>query len=338
LRQIEVGDRVYWGMPRRLRYVPPGGALVEVTCRTLQARFLLRPTPLLREITLGILGRAQRNSGMAVHAFVFLANHYHLLVSVTDAAQLAKFVGYLNSNLAREVSRLHAWKEKVWGRRYQAILVSGEEEAQIERLFYLARQGCKEGLVADPLEWPGATSWRAMLDNQVLEGIWFDRTAECLARRNGIEFGARDFASPEPVVLTPLPTWARLAPEVQRERLRDLLDLARAEAAAMRQETGRDVASAQQEGSGAAGARGEPGSAAGLQGGVPPLHRRLPPRGRGAARGRGGRRLPRGLLPPTWSVPQAGDGLSPALFDLLRPSRVRGTKRGTSRAGSSTAV
>ncbi|MCZ7652117.1 MAG: transposase [Thermoanaerobaculia bacterium] len=227
-------------MPRRLRYVPPGGALVEVTCRTLQARFLLRPTPLLREITLGILGRAQRNSGMAVHAFVFLANHYHLLVSVTDAAQLAKFVGYLNSNLAREVSRLHAWKEKVWGRRYQAILVSGEEEAQIERLFYLARQGCKEGLVADPLEWPGATSWRAMLDNQVLEGIWFDRTAECLARRNGIEFGARDFASPEPVVLTPLPTWARLAPEVQRERLRDLLDLARAEAAAMRQETGRD--------------------------------------------------------------------------------------------------
>ncbi|HSM51978.1 MAG TPA: transposase [Thermoanaerobaculia bacterium] len=227
-------------MPRRLRYVPPGGALVEVTCRTLQARFLLRPTPLLREITLGILGRAQRNSGVAVHAFVFLANHYHLLVSVTDAAQLAKFVGYLNSNLAREVSRLHAWKEKVWGRRYQAILVSGEEEAQIERLFYLARQGCKEGLVADPLEWPGATSWRAMLDGQVLEGIWFDRTAECLARRNGIEFGARDFASPEPVVLTPLPTWAHLAPEVQRERLRDLLDLARAEAAAMRQETGRD--------------------------------------------------------------------------------------------------
>ena len=227
-------------MPRRLRYVPPGGALVEVTCRTLQARFLLRPTPLLREITLGILGRAQRLSGVAIHAFVFLANHYHLLVSAADAAELAKFVGHLNSNLAREVGRLHAWKEKVWGRRYQAIVVSGEEEAQIERLLYLARQGCKEGLVADPLDWPGATSWQAMLDGQVLEGTWFDRTAECFALRKGMEFGARDFASAEAVALTPLPAWAHLPNEEQRTRLRALLDLARAEARALQAETGRE--------------------------------------------------------------------------------------------------
>ncbi len=229
-------------MPRRLRYVPPGGALVEVTCRTLQARFLLRPSPLLCEITLGILGRAQRLSGVAIHAFVFLANHYHLLVSAADAAELAKFVGYLNSNLAREVGRLHAWKEKVWGRRYQAILVSDEEEAQIERLLYLARQGCKEGLVADPLDWPGATSWQAMLDGQVLEGTWFDRTAECTAQRKGMEFGARDFASPEAVVLTPLPAWAHLSEESRRTQMRALLDLARAEAQTIQIETGREPA------------------------------------------------------------------------------------------------
>ncbi|HSM51905.1 MAG TPA: transposase [Thermoanaerobaculia bacterium] len=227
-------------MPRRLRYVPPGGALVEVTCRTLQARLLLRPSPLLREITLGVLGRAQRLSGVAIHAFVFLANHYHLLVSVSDAAQLAKFVGFLNSNLASEVGRIHEWKERLWGHRYEAILVSQEEDAQVERLLYLARQGCKEGLVADPLEWPGATSWHAMLDGRPLAGTWFDRTAEGLARRKGTEFGAREFASTETAVLTPLPAWAHLEPEAQRERLRELLDLARSEAEAMRRETGRD--------------------------------------------------------------------------------------------------
>jgi len=227
-------------MPRRLRYVPPGGALVEVTCRTLQARLLLRPSPLLCEITLGILGRAQRLSGVAIHAFVFLANHYHLLVSVADAAQLAKFVGHLNSNLAREVGRLHEWKERLWGHRYEAILVSEEEESQVERLLYLARQGCKEGLVSDPLEWPGATSWQAMLDGSLLQGVWFDRTAEGLARRKGMKLGTRAFASPETVVLTPLPAWAHLEPEVKRARLRELLDLARAEAEAMRQETGRE--------------------------------------------------------------------------------------------------
>jgi len=210
-----------------------------VTCRTLQARLLLRPSPLLREITLGVLGRAQRRTGVALHAFVFLSTHYHLLVSVVDAAQLARFVGFLNSNLARELGRIHAWKERLWGRRYQAILVSEEEVSQVERLLYLARHGCKEGLVSDPLEWPGATSWRAMLDGGPLEGTWFDRTAEGLARRKGIEFGARDFANAEAVVLTPLPAWAHLEPKVQRARLRELLDLARAEAAAMREETGR---------------------------------------------------------------------------------------------------
>ncbi len=227
-------------MPRRLRFVPPGGALVEVTCRTLQARLLLRPSPLLREITLGVLGRAQRQTGVAIHAFVFLSTHYHLLVSVTDAAQLARFVGYLNSNLARELGRIHAWKEKLWGRRYQAILVSDEEESQVERLLYLARHGCKEGLVSDPLDWPGATSWQAMLDGRALAGTWFDRTAESLARRKGIEFGARKFASAESVVLAPLPAWAHLTEEARRERLQGLLDLARAEAAAIREETGRE--------------------------------------------------------------------------------------------------
>ena len=227
-------------MSRRIRYVPPGGALVEVTCRTLQSRQLLRPSPLLREITLGILGRAQKRSGVAIHAFVFLATHYHLLVSVADADQLADFVGYLNSNLAREVGRLYEWKEKVWGRRYQGILVSEEEEVQVERLSYLVRQGCKEGLVSDPLEWPGATSWWAMLDGSSLTGTWFDRTAECLARRKGREVGDRELTEAETVVLTPLPAWAHLEPEVQRERLRELLDLARAEAKALKRETGRE--------------------------------------------------------------------------------------------------
>ena len=240
LWQVDGGDRVWEDMPRRLRYVPPGGALVEVTCRTLEARFLLRPSPLLREVTLGVLGRAQRLSGVAIHAFVFLANHYHLLVSVSDAAQLAKFACHLNSNLAREIGRLHECKEKVWGRRYEAILVSDEEESQIERLLYLARHGCKEGLVSDPLEWPGATSWEAMLDGQPLAGTWFDRTAECLARRSGMVFGARRFASPETVVLTPLPAWAHLETKTQRERLRELLQAARSEAAAISRETGRE--------------------------------------------------------------------------------------------------
>ncbi len=54
-------------------------------------------------------------------------------------------MGHFNSKLAREVGRLTDWREKVFGRRYQVILISSEDRAQIERLRYVLSHGCKEG-------------------------------------------------------------------------------------------------------------------------------------------------------------------------------------------------
>jgi hypothetical protein len=93
-------------MARPIRYFEPGD-LVEVTTRTLQGLLLLRPSPLLCEIIIGILGRAQALYGLQIHAFVFLSNHYHLLCSPADAQQLARAMCFINSNLAREAGRLH---------------------------------------------------------------------------------------------------------------------------------------------------------------------------------------------------------------------------------------
>ena len=42
-------------MSRKLRYVPEGGNLVEVTCRTLHSRFLRRPRPELNDLVVGVL-------------------------------------------------------------------------------------------------------------------------------------------------------------------------------------------------------------------------------------------------------------------------------------------
>src|SRR5438132_13861522 len=99
---------------RPLRHVPREKCLFEVTVRTVQARFLLRPSVALNEIILGALGRAQRKYGVEICSFAFASNHFHLLVKVSDAKQLADFMCYLDSNLAREVCRLADWKDKVW--------------------------------------------------------------------------------------------------------------------------------------------------------------------------------------------------------------------------------
>jgi hypothetical protein len=87
------------GMSRKLRFVPEGGALVEVTCRTIHGRLLLRPSQQLDEIVVGILARAQRTFQVRCCGYCFASNHYHLLLDVDSARQLAKFMGYVNSNL-----------------------------------------------------------------------------------------------------------------------------------------------------------------------------------------------------------------------------------------------
>jgi REP element-mobilizing transposase RayT len=226
------------GMSRPLRFIPESKTLVEVTTRTLQSRLLLRPSQELNEIVGGVLGRSQRLYEVEVIAFAFLSNHYHLLLRVDSAKQLADFMSYFNSNLAREVGRLYGWKDKVWGRRYRSIVVSQEEAAQIDRLKYVLAHGAKEGLVEHPRDWPGVHAVRALLEDEPIEGYWFDRTQENEARRRKKEFDRLRFATREVVTLSPLPCWEYLPAETLKERVADLIREIETEAAASRERSG----------------------------------------------------------------------------------------------------
>ena len=156
------------------------------------------------EILLGALGRAQQLYRVGICAFAFVSNHFHLLLRVESTRQLALFMGHFNSNLAREAGRLVRWREKFWGRRYQAIPVSDEEGAQVERLRYVLAHGCKEDLVERLRDWPGVSAVRAILDGEPLEGLWFDRSQEHLARRQGKAFARLEFATSYTVQLESL--------------------------------------------------------------------------------------------------------------------------------------
>jgi hypothetical protein len=220
--------------------MPDGGSLVAVSCRTVQGRYLLCPNPVLDEIILGVLGRAQRIYPLDICGFAFLSNHYHLLVWVEDSERLAQFMGYFNSNLAREVARLVDWPDKIWARRYDAIVMSDEAAAQVDRLRYVLAQGCKEGLVASPGEWPGIHMVPATLKGRPLTGYWFDRTKEYGARLRCEEFDRLAYATEESVVLSAIPCWRHLSPEQYQERLAELVGEIESEAAAEREQTGRE--------------------------------------------------------------------------------------------------
>lgn len=218
-----------------------GRTPTELTSRTIQGRFLLRPSGRLTQITIGILARAQRLSGAEVHAFVSLSNHLQPLASFVDVQQMSTFEWYVNGNLAREVNRLHDWSGTIWGRRYQPISVSDEEEDQVARLKYIVGQGCvKEGLIASPCDWPGATSTIALCQGRrTMTGIWIDRDALRRARQRGKKVTERDFTTVESLQLSPIPAWAHLDWKAYRERVRDLVHEIEAETSAQNRSLGR---------------------------------------------------------------------------------------------------
>ena len=140
-----------------------------------------------------------------------------MLLSPENAEQLAGFMCFVNGNIAREVGKWAHWKDKFWGRRYSSIVISDEEAAQEARLKYLLANGCKEGLVASPKDWPGV-SVAATLRNGVdtLTGMWFDRSKEYRSKLSG---RAQTYASVETVKVSPLPCWAHLNSEEIKKRI-----------------------------------------------------------------------------------------------------------------------
>ena len=228
--------RSVW-VPRPLRYVP-AGSVVEITTRTIHGRFLLRPSPEVNDLILGILGRAKSLFPVQIHAFVVLSNHWHALLSVQDAAQLAAFVAFVNGNIARGIGRLHDWRQRFWSRRYRAIVVA-DEATQPARLKYILQNGCKEGIVDRPVDWPGLSCVRALTSNQELHGTWHDRTAEwntCRGRREALP---GSFSRRYSVELSPLPCWKHLSASGYRAACAELIACIEEETRAERAVSGR---------------------------------------------------------------------------------------------------
>jgi len=207
--------------------------MVEIVFRTVGGRFLLRPSQAVNALILAVLARALELFGVQIHAFAFLSNHAHLLISVRDAEMLSGFIGHMKRNIGRGIRRILDWDLNVWAGRTRAIPIL-DDAAAIARLRYILSHGAKEGLVASPLDWPGVTSARALLGLENLSGVWVDSREACEDRRRRTARGAHTFTRHLPIELTPLPCWADLSKQEYEAKCAALIVEICAEAAANR--------------------------------------------------------------------------------------------------------
>jgi len=240
-------------MARKPRYVPEGGALVEVTCRTFQGRFLLRPRQDLNDIVVGVLAHFLENyPGIGLVGIVVLSTHLHLLLSVESQEDLSNLMRDFGSKTAREVNKLYGWGGALFSPRYRSICVTHEPAAQIARLSYLLAQSVKEHLVARVKDWPGIHFGKTLLEGRsFLSGKWIDRTKktrlEIQARQKAKgknkrkEVGREDYTSAVTVPLEQLPCWRDLEPGKYLERIRKMIRRIEKDAEAERERQGAEV-------------------------------------------------------------------------------------------------
>jgi REP element-mobilizing transposase RayT len=108
----------------------------------------------VNEIFLYCLARAAKRTGVEVHAFCVLSNHYHLVVT-DPLALLPVFAHWLNVHMARALNaHLGRW-ENLWSSEpYNAVKLVGERDV-LAKVVYTLTNPVAAGLVRRGDDWPG---------------------------------------------------------------------------------------------------------------------------------------------------------------------------------------
>ncbi len=217
---------------RPLRSSLPGG-LYEICTRATGNQLLLRPSAEVNSLILGVIGRAQTMYAIDLHAFIFLSNHYHLLLSAPNAQVLSDFLQFVNGNIARKLNVINDRDGSFWERRFRAIPVAKDRATQRWRLRYFLAHGTKEALVGRVEDWPGASSLPFLRDGAPIRGVWQSRTGLYYARRRkGYQAQPGDFETEYELRLTVLPSWRNRPLNEWRRLVRDVIAELNEEAAA----------------------------------------------------------------------------------------------------------
>lgn len=139
------------------------GTVHLVTNRCFQQRLLLLPSDKVNFIIGYWLARAlaRFGKGIRIYAFIFLSNHFHLLLLDTDGS-LARFMGYFLSNVAKAVNRELGRSGAFWQGHYDDQIVTSDE-LFMSKYTYVTCNAVKAGLVDTAEEWIGFGSLRNAL-------------------------------------------------------------------------------------------------------------------------------------------------------------------------------
>ena len=130
------------------------GTTYLVTRRVVKRQLLLTPTQEVKQILLYCLAYAAKRYSMEIHAFCFLSNHYHLVLTDPES-RLPEFMHWLNKYSAKCINALHGEWGVFWDPDGYSAVVLGDEDAVLEKIVYTICNPVQAELVSRGEDWPG---------------------------------------------------------------------------------------------------------------------------------------------------------------------------------------
>jgi len=98
-------------------------------------------------VNYGLLGQACEMTGWRVHAWVLMGNHYHLFLQ-TPEPNLVAGMAWLQNTLTRRYNVRHRKWGRLFGDRYKAVIVQGEDRYHYQTLMdYIHLNPVRAGII-----------------------------------------------------------------------------------------------------------------------------------------------------------------------------------------------
>lgn len=126
--------------------------------RVVHRYYYLRPSPESDDIFRYCLAYAVSSTGVRLHEFMVMSNHYHIVLS-DPRCELPKFEQLLNGFSARALNRCLGLTGTFWERESFTAPELETDEDLVDRCVYALTNPCSANLVERPEQWTGITSW-----------------------------------------------------------------------------------------------------------------------------------------------------------------------------------
>jgi len=133
-----------------------------VSFSTFQRRFLLQSNRFC-ELLLDVLRENRVKKRIAVHGFVFMPNHVHLLLTPAPEVSLEKAVQFIKGGFSYRANKELGFRGEIWNNGFNEHRVRDAFD-YVKHIEYTHSNPVKAGLVSRPEEWPYSS---ARLRNEI---------------------------------------------------------------------------------------------------------------------------------------------------------------------------